>query len=305
LAAIAIAKSKAFAPFHAANRKAQVLLFLVTANLPALLTGRMSYVDIAWPWGLAAIGLLSKLKKQSSSNFVSRENLISLMYLFAGLRMGLGGLLLNYKGHLKHELPRYLFQRRRWAKRGVTPETPFSYNLTMQIEIFAQALANLGMLCVPAVLCAFSYIKEKRLHPLEKLGMTTWVLSFCLEHLADTQKNSFALLAKEKGLKNQVCNVGLWAYSRHPNYFFEWCVWMSLCITSLPSLKAFWETDKEELYVKLGVTLGWLLVPFGMYQCLVNWTGAKPAEFYSLQKRPEYADYQKSVNMFFPGFPKI
>ena len=38
-----------------------------------------------------------------------------------------------------------------------------------------------------------------------------------------------------------------------------------------------------------------------MYQCLVNYTGAKPAEYYTVQKRPDYANYQKMVNMFVPG----
>ena len=38
-----------------------------------------------------------------------------------------------------------------------------------------------------------------------------------------------------------------------------------------------------------------------MYQCLVNYTGARPAEYYSMQKRPAYKKYQETVNMFFPG----
>ena len=38
-----------------------------------------------------------------------------------------------------------------------------------------------------------------------------------------------------------------------------------------------------------------------MYQCLVNYTGARPAEYYSEQKRPAYKKYKETVNMFFPG----
>jgi len=108
------------------------------------------------------------------------------------------------------------------------------------------------------------------------------------------------------GIRNQTCDVGLWKYSRHPNYFFEWCVWVSLTLFSLPSLVAFWssssnEEKKESSFVKWGVTIGWLAVPFFMYQCLVSYTGAIPAEFYSVQKRPEYKLYQATTNMFFPG----
>jgi len=215
--------------------------------------------------------------------------------------MGLGAILLAYVGHLKNELPRYLYQRIRWARRGITPENTFKYNWTMQVEILVQALANIGMLCIPPMLCGMSFIKEKKLDLIEKIGWLMWILSLSLENLADVQKDRFARECKAKQLKNQVCNVGLWKYSRHPNYFFEWCVWLSLCVASFPSLQALWKTDKEETWVKLGVTVGWLMVPIGMYHCLVHYTGARPAEYYSLQKRPEYSDYQKAVNMFFPG----
>ena len=49
------------------------------------------------------------------------------------------------------------------------------------------------------------------------------------------------------------------------------------------------------------MSLGLVFVSYAMYQCLVNYTGAAPAEFYSAQKRPDYARYQKMVNMFVPG----
>ena len=57
----------------------------------------------------------------------------------------------------------------------------------------------------------------------------------------------------------------------------------------------------ENTLTKTGVTLGVLLVSWAMYQCLVNYTGAKPSEFYSVQKRPDYVRYQATVNMFIPG----
>jgi steroid 5-alpha reductase family enzyme len=43
------------------------------------------------------------------------------------------------------------------------------------------------------------------------------------------------------------------------------------------------------------------MISWMMYQCLVNYTGAKPAEYYTVQKRPDYANYQKMVNIFVPG----
>jgi steroid 5-alpha reductase family enzyme len=78
-------------------------------------------------------------------------------------------------------------------------------------------------------------------------------------------------------------------------------VWNSLIITSLPSLCSLWETSEETFLVKIGLTWGLASVSYLMYQCLVNYTGAVPAEFYTVQKRPEYVKYQKMVNMFVPG----
>jgi len=78
-------------------------------------------------------------------------------------------------------------------------------------------------------------------------------------------------------------------------------VWCSLVLASLPSLIAFIEADQETLVSKVGMSISLLLVVKAMYSCLVTYTGAVPAEHYSLQSRPDYANYQKRVNMFFPG----
>ena len=68
----------------------QSLVFLFTAHLPCLLTGRMSYVDIAWPWGLLTIGLLPLISPPPVSS--SRTYLVMAAYLLAGFRMALGKL---------------------------------------------------------------------------------------------------------------------------------------------------------------------------------------------------------------------
>ena len=50
--------SSNFASTAILNNGLQIIVFLLTANIPSLMTGRMSYVDIAWPWGLTTIGLM-------------------------------------------------------------------------------------------------------------------------------------------------------------------------------------------------------------------------------------------------------
>ena len=94
---------------HAAaslNISLQLGLFLLPSHLPALLTRRMSWVDISWPWGLVTIGLGPLLTTRDLSSLDTRTWLVSGAYILSGLRMGLGGLYMASKGHLAQELPR-------------------------------------------------------------------------------------------------------------------------------------------------------------------------------------------------------
>jgi len=120
-----------------------------------------------------------------------------------------------------------------------------------------------------------------------------------MESIADFQKVRFLKEMKRAGKHRQVCNVGLWKYCRHPNYFAEWMVWNGLVIAAIPSwlsLKAF---ESEPVWLLLGI--GLLLASKFMYTTLVYTTGAVPSEYYSVQKRPDYKDYQQQTNRFFPG----
>ena len=290
-----------------ANAIIQPSWFLISVHVPALITGRMSYVDIAWPWGLVIIGLLPIFHPSSNISWcpLNRAFLISAAYLLAGLRMGLGGIRLLRQGHLNEEMTRYLFQRKRWAKRGITDEGSLRYKLEMQKEIFVQCLANIGTLITPMMLQGFGYLgPETSLTTIEIFGWGLWICGIAFEHTGDIQKKRFVAKCKKDGIKDALCDIGLWKYTRHPNYFGEWVVWTSLVITSIPSLLAMWNTDEENILIKVILTASLFMVSYAMYDCLVYYTGAIPAEYYSIKKRPQYAEYQKTVNMFFPGPPK-
>ena len=275
------------------NGVAQLVLFAFVVCLPTWRTGRMSYVDIGWPWGLTVIGILTWIYGEGDS---LRVAIVSIAYIFAGSRMGLGAIKLLISGHLDKELPRYEFQKKRWSKAGKTNTA-----LAMQIEAIVQGVANAAFLAFPAFIIASNPSEEISIF--EIIGIVIWLASFIMESVADAQKLKFLRAMKKSGARNTVCNIGLWQYSRHPNYFAEWMVWNALVIASIPSWLQLYPNMSVIIFVLLGV--GLLMTSRIMYVTLVTYTGAVPAEYYSVQKRPAYKDYQQTTNMFFPGPTKL
>ena len=171
----------------------------------------------------------------------------------------------------------------------------------MQIEAIVQGVANASFLALPAFIIASNPSKEISI--LEIIGIIIWLASFIMESVADAQKLKFLRTMKKSGERNTVCNIGLWKYSRHPNYFAEWMVWNALVIASIPSWLQLYPNMSVIIFVLLGV--GLLMISRIMYVTLVTYTGAVPAEYYSVQKRPAYKAYQQTTNMFFPGPRKL
>ena len=271
------------------NGVLQMLLFALVVCLPTWRTGRMSYVDIGWPWGLTVIGILTWVYSEGDP---IRVALVSMAYIFAGSRMGLGALKMWKMGLLKKEFPRYEYQKRRWIKAGKTNTA-----LAMQVDAILQGMANASFLAIPAFLIAAN--PSASISAFEVIGMLVWAGSFAMESTADMQKLAFLRAMKKSGQKNKVCNVGLWKYSRHPNYFAEWMVWNGLVIAAIPSWLALHDHESIVIWGLLGA--GLLMASKMMYSTLVYHTGAVPAEYYSVQKRPEYKAYQETTNIFFPG----
>ncbi|MEH6912288.1 MAG: DUF1295 domain-containing protein [Oceanicoccus sp.] len=281
--------TNSFASIGLINGALQLVLFTLVVCIPIWMTGRMSYVDIGWPLGLTVIGGLTWLYSDGEA---LRVAIVSLVYLFVGSRMGLGALKLWSEGRMKKEFPRYEYQKQRWIADGKTNTT-----LAMQVDALWQGLANASFLAMPAFVIAAN--PSEQIHLLEIIGLMVWLGAFAMESVADIQKLTFLQKMKKAGGRNRVCNVGLWKYSRHPNYFAEWMVWNGLVIAAIPSWIALYGVDSLVVWVLLGA--GLLFASWKMYSTLVYHTGAVPSEYYSVQKRPEYKDYQQTTNMFFPG----
>jgi steroid 5-alpha reductase family enzyme len=117
------------------------------------------------------------------------------------------------------------------------------------------------------------------------LGIAVFIIGILGETIADRQLAQFKRSDQSKG----VCKVGLWRYSRHPNYFFEWIIWCSLPILA-------WGSN---LYVLS------FAAPLLMLYLLLFVTGVPPAEASSINSRGEkFKTYQKETSAFFLWFPR-
>ena len=284
--------SNSFQSIAIINGIAQLILFLFVVCIPIWRTKRMSYVDIGWPWGVALIGIIAYC---FSDNVTLTKILMVIAYVLIGSRMGLGALRMWSLGLLNKEFPRYEYQKIRWKQSGKSNE-----KLAMQIEALSQGLANASFLAIPIFLISVSPFTQ--LSTLEIIGFTIFILSIVFETVADYQKLKFLKEMKRQNKQNMVCDIGLWKYTRHPNYFAEWMVWNGLIIASIPSYISLFDSEIFWLWIFLGVAL--LYTSRIMYITLVYLTGAVPSEYYSVQKRPAYKAYQQSTNIFFPGFKR-
>ena len=271
------------------NSLLQLTLFILVACIPYLRTKRISYVDIAWPFGVATIGVLIILMGEAD---IIRRVIAGGVYLFIGLRMGIAAVLMGIKTGVifKTEFPRYNYRRMMLEKSG-KKHTDFH----ILVEMMAQGFANMTVLAIPGFLIAVN--NTGSISYLEIAGICVWGIAYIFESIADSQKLLFISKNSEG-----VCNIGLWKYSRHPNYFSEWLVWTSLVIAAVPSWLAIGSIETTPVWIALGA--GALCASVMMYITLVYITGAIPAEYYSVRKRKEYKAFQEKTNMFFPWFPK-
>ncbi|MGC6505868.1 MAG: DUF1295 domain-containing protein [Coraliomargaritaceae bacterium] len=121
----------------------------------------------------------------------------------------------------------------------------------------------------------------------DALALLIALVALIGESLADHQLAAFRRNPSNAG---KVCQSGLWRYSRHPNYFFEWLHWFAYAAFALGAPNAWLS----------------LLGPLAMYLFLRYITGIPHAERSSLRSRGEaYRRYQQTTSPFFPWIPRL
>ncbi|WP_180901876.1 DUF1295 domain-containing protein [Martelella soudanensis] len=121
---------------------------------------------------------------------------------------------------------------------------------------------------------------------LDFLGLAIAIIAIAGEGTADRQLSRFK---REKPAGKTVCDIGLWGYSRHPNYFFEWLWWCAWPCLALSGFQAI-----------LPVAVS-LLAPIMMYWLLNHVSGIPYLEKHMEASRGDaFRDYRKRVRAFFP-----
>ena len=159
------------------------------------------------------------------------------------------------------------------------------YPLGMAGVALAQAPAT-AILSLSVILAAHRPVAG--LGPRDLLGAAFLIAALAGEGLADDQMRRFKADPANKG---RVCDVGLWAWSRHPNYFFEWLGWLAYPAIALdPAVPTSWLS---------------LTAPLVMLVLLTRVSGVPPLEQAMLRSRGEaYRAYQARVSAFFPLPPR-
>lgn len=214
--------------------------------------------------------------------------------------MAFGALVLFFPYRWKQDLPRYQYAKVRFMGKDGMPE--HLWPLKVQHDTLQQAFANCTFLACPLMLCAFD--KTQEIGTLEIMSWALWVASWLWECLADTQKQLFLWECQRQKAKTPVLGYApfngfkycLWTWCRHPNYFGEWMGWNAFVLMGLPPLARL----EEALTIKVALFFILCYISRLFYDCLNFWTGAEPAEHFSVQKRKLYRDYQKRTRIFFP-----
>jgi steroid 5-alpha reductase family enzyme len=103
-----------------------------------------------------------------------------------------------------------------------------------------------------AALATITSTTRKELGVVALIGFLIWVFGFAIEAVADAQKNRFRADPENKG---KFINTGLWARSRHPNYFGEIVLWVGVAVIALPILRGWqWITLISPIFVALLLT---------------------------------------------------
>ena len=231
-------------------------------------SGNAGWIDLMWS---ASIGVLGLQYAVLGEGWAPRRWLVGALVAGWSLRLSLH---LLRRLRSESEDGRYARLRKEWGE---------SFDATL--FGFYQAQVVLVMLLVLPVMHLAS-MEQVGWRVTDALAVLLWSISIVGERAADRQLEAFR---KDVNNRGRTCDRGLWRYSRHPNYFFEWLHWLVYPLLGIGSS---------------GAWMLWL-APLGMWLLITRVTGVPPTEEQALRSRgDDYRAYQRRTNAFFPGPPR-
>ncbi|WP_370677913.1 DUF1295 domain-containing protein [Pleomorphomonas sp. PLEO] len=246
-----------------------LMVAMAAASLIAERTRRSGFIDGIWALatGIAALVMILLLPGP-----IERPLIVALMIAVWAVRLSrhLVGRTLG----AGVDDPRYAALRRQWGE--TAPRRLF---------LFLQMQAIAGWLLALAAAAAAA-----------RVGPLGWqdacAAAVVLLALIGEWHSDRTLAAFRRDRPGEVCDRGLWGWSRHPNYFFEWLFWVGIAVIGINGLH--WQTALV------------LVAPISIYWLLVHVSGIPPLERHMLESRGEpFRAYQARVSPFFPWPPKI
>jgi len=234
-----------------------------------LKTRNAGIVDVAWALSIPLLAVL--YYGLGNVRLAAPEIMAVLMSLAWGLRLAWH---IHRRGHGKPEEGRYADLRTSWGTNAA-----WKFFIFFQFQAVAGFIFSLPFLLVindhAAALNAWQFI-----------AVVLWLIAYAGESLSDRQLARFKADPASKG---KVCEYGLWNYSRHPNYFFEWLIWVAFALFALTS------------------PYGWIAIicPALMLFFLFKITGIPATEEQALRTRGDaYRRYQQTTSVFVPWFKR-
>lgn len=257
-----------------------VLLLAVVASVAALTaawavaraTGDGGWVDSIWAASAGLIAAAAALWPAPEADF-ARQALAAGLIAVWGAR--LGGYIARRTATAERPDPRYERLKAGW---GGWNAKAWRFLMIQAATIVVLVLAVRAAAVRP----------EAGLDLRDALAAGIVLVAIAGEALADRQMAAFR---RDPANRGKVADRGLWGWSRHPNYFFEWLVWLAWPVMAL---------DRA-------VPASWLTLPAGlmMWWLLNHVSGVPMLEAEMLRSRPEaYRAYQARVSRFFPLPPK-
>jgi steroid 5-alpha reductase family enzyme len=223
-------------------------------------------VDIAWSYAFAALAATYALL---GAGWPVRRAMVAAMVTAWSLRLGTHLLVRIARKHPVED-GRYVQLRKDWAP-------GFKARMAGFFQMQALSVVLLGFPFLAA--CSNP---TPAVGALEWAGAGLWLLAISGEALADAQLASFKRDPRSAGM---VCDAGLWRYSRHPNYFFEWLIWVSYFLFGCAS------------------PWGWIGIvsPACILYLLLRVTGIPMTEEQSVRSKGDaYRRYQERTSAFVP-----